>query len=370
MARLGPFGPAPRFALAVSGGADSGALAELARGWAAAAGATLIALIADHGLRAGSAAEAALTAARLNGRGMATRIIQLYCLPGPALQERARAARYAALAQAARQAGCVFLLLGHHAGDQAETVAMRRLRGPGGAEGMAAWAARQDVVLLRPLLGFTPANLRAFLRLRGIAWIEDPSNADPRFERVRLRTAGHGSPAADSTARRVAEHEAATFMANQVTMRPEGFAIIAAGAAPAPALAALLRTIGGREHAPRRASVAALAARLRPATLGGVQIIKTADGWLLAREAAACAPPVAAEPGALWDRRFRLTTSTPSGSFGALGADAAAFRKTAGLPSVVLRAMPCLRPAAGGIVFPAPAAFAPPRAATSHPFLA
>ena len=63
----------------------------------------------------------------------------LFLACGAGLQETARIARYAALAEAAAESGFLHLLLGHHAADQAETVQMRAARGPGGAEGIAAW---------------------------------------------------------------------------------------------------------------------------------------------------------------------------------------------------------------------------------------
>ena len=92
MARLGPFGPAPRLGLGVSGGADSMALAVLAQRWAAANGATMLALIVDHGLRAAAAAEAALTANRLNALGIPSLVLTLSIGTGPAVQARARSA--------------------------------------------------------------------------------------------------------------------------------------------------------------------------------------------------------------------------------------------------------------------------------------
>src|SRR5579875_838740 len=100
MARLGPWGPAPRLAVAVSGGADSMALALLAAGWAPAEGAVR-AFVVDHGLRPDSAEEAALTLRRLAVLGIEGRLLILTDLrPGPGMPMRARAARYAALAEA------------------------------------------------------------------------------------------------------------------------------------------------------------------------------------------------------------------------------------------------------------------------------
>ena len=375
MSRLGPFTAVPRLAAAVSGGADSSALALLAQDWAAAWGGDVLALIVDHGLRQNSAAEATLTASRLRACGLASRILTLSDLHGPGLQERARAARYDSLAAAARETGRPHLLLGHHAADQAETVAMRAARGAGGAEGMPAWSARHDVILVRPLLGVFPEALRAYLRSRGVEWVEDPSNLLHRFERVRVRQAGVAAAATEvvAAARRAREMEAAAFLAEVATFRGEGFVRLDAPAAPPAALAALLRTIGGADHKPRQTAVAALAQNLRPATLGGVRIVpagRLGAGWLLCREPAACAPPVEARAGVIWDHRFRLDTVPPPGShFGALGADAARFRKFNGLPTLILRTLPCLRePDGGAPVFPVPACFIPPAPVTSLPF--
>jgi tRNA(Ile)-lysidine synthase len=306
---------------------------------------------------------------RLEARRIEAEILTLNLLGGARLQETARAARHAALAQAARAAGAVFLLLGHHAGDQAETVAMRAARGNSGLEGMAGWTARDDVLILRPLLAMRPDALRAFLRFQKVEWVEDPSNEDRKFERVRVRQDGGGMAPVDAAPRRAAEQETADFLARHVTIRPEGFAVIHADAAPPVALAALLRVIAGAKYPPRRDSVAGLAENIRSATLGGVRVRKTAKfcgGFLLAREPAACAPPIPAAENVFWDNRFRLQTGQPGATIGALGADAAAFRKSSDLPSLVLQTMPCLRE--GGEIRLAPARFAPPAPASSHPF--
>ncbi|HEX7390242.1 MAG TPA: tRNA lysidine(34) synthetase TilS [Acidiphilium sp.] len=383
MARLGPFGPEPRLAVAVSGGADSTALALLAHDWAGDAGGSLIALIADHGLRSESAAEATLTASRLAALGIGSRILPLNLAQGPALQERARVARHAALAQAARQAGALHLLLGHHAGDQAELLAMRAVRGRRGAAGMAGFASRHDVVLLRPLLGIGPDELRVELRARGVAWVEDPSNTNPRFERARVR-ASHPDPTRPDPeavgALAAAQRETAGFLAGHATIAPGGFAILRADRAPEDALAALLRVIGGAVYPPRRDGIARLAAGLCAATLGGVRIMaagRLGPGWLMIREASACAGPVAPVPGAVWDGRFRIL-STPGGAdaLGALGTRAAAFRRESRLPSAILRTLPAFFRAGEvlavphlGFGPPARLAFAPPGPAADLPFV-
>jgi tRNA(Ile)-lysidine synthase len=366
MAPLGPFEPRPRLAVAVSGGADSMALALLADAWACAGGGAVRALIVDHGLRDESAAEAELTRARLMARGIPAEVLTLQGLArGPGLAARARAARYGALEAACRGRGIVHLLLAHHAGDQVETLAMRAGAGSGTA-GLAAMAALGEsawVRRLRPLLAVAPVRLRATLRAAGIAWVEDPSNADPAALRARLRAArgdpeGTGSAtrralaeaAAHGARRAASEHLIAAVLARRATLYPEGYAILTPGALPPAALAALLRVIGGRDWAPSQRQVARLAAALAPATLGGVRLLpagrRSPGGWLVVREAAAAAPSVPATPGAVWDGRFRLGAdgvASPGAELGALGEDYFSLSRARRLPGAVLPVLPAVR---------------------------
>lgn len=178
-------------AVAVSGGADSMALCLLAGGWARALGVKLTALTVDHGLRKAAAEEARQVGDWLAARGIAHHI--LHWSEGPQcasrVQERARQARYALMTAWCRAHGAAQLLLAHHLEDQAETVLMR-LRKQSGLMGLAGMAKVRDldgVRVLRPLLDTPKARLRATLAAYGQDWIEDPSNADLRFERVRVR---------------------------------------------------------------------------------------------------------------------------------------------------------------------------------------
>ena len=306
MAPLGPF--VFPIATACSGGPDSLALAFLAHRWA---GGRAVAFIVDHGLRAGSAAEAAGVAAQLAAHGIVARVLTLALLPGPGLQERARAARRAALLEACHALGAVLLLLGHHAQDQAETIAFRALRGSGarGLAGMAPLAVAEEALLLRPLLDIPPARLAATCAAAGLRPVTDPSNADPRFARARLRAAGPIEgvlPAAPAFAAARARGDAALAAraARSVRLWPEGCAwvdraVLGQDATAHALLSALLRVLGGAGHAPPAAAVARLLAAGQ-GTLGGV---RWRAGWLL-REAPR--PPVPARPGVLWDGRFRL----------------------------------------------------------------
>lgn len=400
MAHLGPFEPEPLLAVAVSGGADSLALALLADAWARARSGSVLALVVDHGLRPAAADEARLTVQTLTGCGIATRVLRLQGLAhGPALAERARAARYAALIEACATAGTLHLLLGHHAADEAETVALRVLRdsATAGLAGMAALVELPSVRLLRPLLRMVPGTLRAVLRARGIGWIEDPSNQDKHAQRVRLRLltgdrdgagvqAVAGAAGVAGIAREVAEHSAAAVLGCGAILRPEGFAIITGDAMPPTALGSLIQAVGGAPYPPSPGATAALAAWPMPATLAGVRLLaagRLGPGLLLVREVAAMAQPIQATPGAIWDRRFRLarTPALPAGTtLGALGANSEQFRKRSALPATVLRTLPALRSGATVIAVPhlgypddetcrdVRILFVPPRPAAGAPF--
>jgi tRNA(Ile)-lysidine synthase len=367
MDRLGPFEPRPRLAVAVSGGADSMALALLAREWVSRRGGEVLALTVDHGLRATSSEEAAATLLRLESSDIKGRVLVVADLArGPALAERAREARYGVLFGACAAAGISHLLLGHHRGDQAETVTMRALSGSAsrGLAGMPALLETRFVRLLRPLLDVAPGQLRSWLIARGVAWIEDPSNRDPRALRSRLRAAradpsgtGEGTLAVARAAHLMATHRGkrdqaiARTLAERVTIRPEGYAVLSPGTIDPEALAALLRTIGGTSFAPPIDRVAQIARAPGPATLGGVRLMAAGRlglGWLVVKEARAMEAPVDACPNTVWDGRFRLAGSPPDGiagalTLGALGPDAAEFQDRNGLPAAIMRGLPALR---------------------------
>ena len=396
IAPLGPFGAAPRLAAAVSGGADSMALAALADAWAKARAGSVLALIVDHRLRPESAREATEAAAELTARGVATRVLTLTGLAhGSGLAERARAARYVALTETCRNEGILHLLLGHQAADQAETVIMRALAGsgPAGLAGMAPVVETTFLRLLRPLLSVPPVRLRETLGLLGIGWAEDPSNTDARALRPRLRALradrdGTGAATTALVAAAVAagrersrqEVAAGSALAAAVTLRCEGFALLSPASphhvppVPPDALAGLIQTIAGADFPPNSAAIAALAAAPRPATLAGVRLLaagRLGPGLLIVREKAAMQAEVPAVPGAVWDRRFRLVrrAAPPFGStLGPLGADASRFRRWSDLPAAVLCTIPALR--CGGIVVAVPhLGYPTPEACAAVPIL-
>ena len=185
-------GAGERIGVAVSGGPDSLALLVLA---AAARPGKVAAATVDHGLRDGSAEEAAIVAAICARLGVphATLTADWADKPAAAIQERARAERYRLLALWAEDQGLDAVVTAHHLDDQAETLLMRLARGAG-VRGLAAMRAAaivpgSGVRLLRPLLGWRRAELEQVCANAGLEPVADPSNHDARFERVRIRQA-------------------------------------------------------------------------------------------------------------------------------------------------------------------------------------
>lgn len=155
----------------MSGGADSAALLVLA----VAAGCVATAVHVDHGLRAASADEADRVAALAARYGAGFTSLHVDVVDGPNLEARAREARYEALGTAT--------LVGHTLDDRAETILLHLLRGTGAA-GFSALAPPDQ---RRPLLRLRRAETVALCAAEGIDVVEDPSNADSRFTRNRVR---------------------------------------------------------------------------------------------------------------------------------------------------------------------------------------
>ncbi|HFD87825.1 MAG TPA: tRNA lysidine(34) synthetase TilS [Gammaproteobacteria bacterium] len=189
--------------LAVSGGVDSMCLMHLVSRWIERqmhnADRQVQVVTVDHALRSGSTAEARLVARQAAALGLPHKILVWEGdKPATGLQQAARHARYGLireyLAGQARKTGggdMPALVSAHHLDDQAETVLMRLARGSG-ADGLGAMGRKvhaHGLVILRPLLEVPKARLLATARERDIAFMEDPSNANRDFERVRLREA-------------------------------------------------------------------------------------------------------------------------------------------------------------------------------------
>ena len=187
-----------QLAVAVSGGGDSLALLLLA---ARAFPGRVTALTVDHGLRAAAAAEAAGVAAQCAALGVPHVTLRWDGdKPHANIQAAARTARYALMGNWCADHGAALLLTAHHADDQAETLIMRLQRGSGSAGLAGIRAARPlvaGVTLVRPLLGVRRAALAALVAAAGWRAVDDPSNADRRFDRTAARALLAQIPAFD-----------------------------------------------------------------------------------------------------------------------------------------------------------------------------
>jgi len=170
---------------AVSGGPDSSALLHALASLRARLGLRLVACAVDHGLRSAAAAELALAATLARQLDVPCDVEVVDVAPGGNLQARARAARHDALRRVAARRGAAWIATGHTADDRAETVVMRLMRGAG-PRGLAVLPPREGL-LIRPLIRARRADVLAHLAHHGIAVAADPSNADPRFLRTRVR---------------------------------------------------------------------------------------------------------------------------------------------------------------------------------------
>lgn len=177
-------------AVAFSGGLDSTALLH-ATVRAAAGQQRVVALHVHHGLHplADDWAGRCERMAAEFGAGFACTRLDGGPARGDSVEAWAREGRYRALHDMAVAAGVDLLLLAHHRQDQAETVLLQALRGAGtaGLAGMPKLQWRAGLCWARPWLEWPRDAIRVYAGQHGLTWIEDPSNADPRFARNRLR---------------------------------------------------------------------------------------------------------------------------------------------------------------------------------------
>ena len=145
------------FAVAISGGADSLALAILSKEWAKQNQTSITAITIDHGLRKESAREAEQVSLWMKERGIPHHILNWTGLkPTSGLQAKARKARFDLLSNWCSSNQIHNLILGHHKDDQEETFLLRLSRGGGpiGLASMAPIVQLASIRLLRPLLNY------------------------------------------------------------------------------------------------------------------------------------------------------------------------------------------------------------------------
>ncbi|WP_093148215.1 tRNA lysidine(34) synthetase TilS [Thalassobaculum litoreum] len=328
-------------ALAVSGGPDSTALLYFADRWSRLRQRPLLVLTVDHGLRPEATAEAAEVARRAAELGHSHRILAWNGRkPRAGLQAAAREARLALLTEACHGAGATTLLLAHHRDDQAETVLHRidRDTGPEGLASMAPVTWRGGIRLVRPFLALPKERLVATCRVAGLAYAEDPSNADPRFTRADLRRLRPALDAVGLTAdrlarlaeamgcaRRAMDREVRGWLVRHAVIHPCGTCRLdrtALDAAPPDFTAAILRAVlriaGAAGYPPGTAAMAGLMdwladeAAARRRTLRGCLLQIDGDTLTVMREEVACAPPLCIPGGqtACWDGRFLIRNKT------------------------------------------------------------
>lgn len=179
-----------KVAVAVSGGADSLALALMAKDELAVFGYEVTALTVDHKLRPTSTQEAAYVAEIMKTHGIEHHILEWTSeKPKNGVEETARIARYQLLTEWCQNHGIRILLTAHHLNDQAETFLMRLQRGSG-LDGLCCMREISDnngVMIARPLLKTAPEALRQYLQHKNIKWIEDESNGNTDYLRNRIR---------------------------------------------------------------------------------------------------------------------------------------------------------------------------------------
>ncbi|MFN3278635.1 MAG: tRNA lysidine(34) synthetase TilS [Paracoccus hibiscisoli] len=333
-------GDLPALGLAVSGGGDSVALMQVAAEWAQ--GRRVMVATVDHGLREGSDAEAEDVARAARALGLPHAIL-LWRRDTQAgnLMAQARDARLRLLSGWARRNDLPAVALGHTADDLAETLLMRLARGSGvdGLSAMADWRDAFDMRWLRPMLGAGRAELRDWLRARDVGWIDDPTNDNADYDRVRARqaiaalgldvsglarSAAHIAEARDALAEYAALVSKETEFDRGSLILPRGPLRDAPPEIRRRILVAACRWVTGADYPPRRATlIHALEAVLAQGrvTLDGAMISPTGSGLRVTREAAAAlrAPAVADGP---WDRRWRVAGLAPGQRLAALGAEA------------------------------------------------
>ncbi len=173
-----------RLGLAVSGGPDSLALLLLA--WQAYPG-RIAAATVDHGLRLAARTEAEFVASLCSERGIPHQILRPVIPIRGSIQSAARRARYGLLHDWMKENHIDWLATAHHADDQLETMIMRILRGSG-IDGMSGIRAKRTNII-RPLLHFQKSELESLVASRGLEAVNDPSNRDQGYDRVRVRNA-------------------------------------------------------------------------------------------------------------------------------------------------------------------------------------
>jgi len=359
-----------RVGVAVSGGGDSMAALHLMHRAASDCGWRVFAVTVDHGLRPDAQGEAAFVSDFCTSRGIPHETVRWKGWDGKGnLQDRARRARYALIADWAGRNDLTHVVLGHTEDDRAETFLMRLARGSG-LDGLAAMRKRwkhNGVVWSRAFISRSREELRDYLRRNHVSWLDDPSNEERRFQRTRARRAldalkplGITPQILSGVAIRLSDARRALTVqcdraAREITRETGGGLIFDRhGFLAQPRevrrrlLIAALRWLSGADYAPRGNSVLGLEIAIsegRGRTLAGCRMLCDDAGIGVFREARAVRDRISRtdEP---WDDRWLLDgPHSPVLSVRRLGADGLRlcpdWHET-GLPRAALIASPAV----------------------------
>ncbi len=351
------FGPSENLpdiaAVAVSGGSDSTALLRLAHWYWGQAGKQIVALTVDHGLRPESERETKQVATWCADLRVRHYVMRWHFNGTGNLSAAAREGRYHLMADFCKSHAIEHLYTGHTLDDQAETVLMRFARGSGvdGLTGMTRETSNWGISVIRPFIrGETRESLRAILAEFEQTWIEDPTNDDASYDRVKARQLlTHLEPlgvTVDSLSRlahrmagakRVLNNEADKLIKSVLEMSPLGFATLDVDALASAEMDTACRVVSRamsmmtarkyRAHLSFEEQIVALARRREMTggqTLGGCMFQPFGDRFNILREPARCEvkTPTGQATG-MWDERFQFQIDG-GGSFsdlcvGALG---------------------------------------------------
>jgi len=241
-ANFGPFESTPEIAVGVSGGADSLLLALLLQKWVLKKNGKLTALIVNHNLRSESITEIKSLKGWLRKRKINYKVFHwLGEKPKTGIQEIARSIRLKMLTDWCLQKGIIHLCLAHNLNDQAETFLIRLSRGSAvyGLSAMAPISVYKHARLLRPFLFIEKKRIILTLKKMKQNWIEDPSNKNTNFQRVRIRNIislldkeGIDNNRLSETSKNLGRAKAAilenvsSLAAESVSIYPEGYVIL------------------------------------------------------------------------------------------------------------------------------------------------
>ncbi|MCX7561130.1 tRNA lysidine(34) synthetase TilS [Sulfitobacter sp. F26204] len=360
--------------VAVSGGSDSMALLKLLQAFCKTESISLRAVTVDHGLRPEAADEAAFVSRYCASIGVPHDTLVWGKWAGAGnLQNSARLARYEHMADWAKRHGITTIATGHTVDDQAETVLMRLAR-RSGVDGLSAIqhrVLRHGVTWVRPLLKARREILRAYLREGAVRWINDPSNENEVFDRIKARKVlellnplGIDAEALGEVAENMAEArkslEWQTFLAAKHVVSVQAGAVVLAevGFRLQPAeirrrlMIKAINWITGRVYAPRRGALANVFTALetgQAATVGGCHIRRIGGRIWIFREYNAVRDLEAAT-NELWDDRWKLSLVLPDEmddhlkvrALGASGLKQCSDWRITGRPYVVLQSTPAV----------------------------